>query len=141
MVLLHTLSIALSLSIFFFLCAIPIFWPLLLPYLIYVLMSTAGTNGTLSRRSDFLRGLPIWSLFAAYFPARLHRSQELPPTRKYIFGYHPHVIISHGAFAAFLTKLIAFSQLFRGITTALLTLHSIFLLPIYCEYSLTMVIG
>src|SRR3954467_13359745 len=138
MVLLHTLSIALSLSIFFFLCAIPIFWPLLLAYLIHVLMSTAGTNGTLSRRSDFLRGLPIWSLFAAYFPARLHRSQRLPPTRKYIFGYHPHGIISHGAFAAFATEALGFSQLFPGITNTLLTLDSNFRIPLYREYALRM---
>ena len=90
MVLLHTLSIALLLTVFFFLCSIPLFWPILLPYLIYVLFSKAATSGELSHRSNFFRSLPIWSLFAQYFPARLHRSAPLSPTRKYIFGYHPH---------------------------------------------------
>ncbi|TAQ89679.1 hypothetical protein B7494_g1984 [Chlorociboria aeruginascens] len=85
-VLFHTLSIVLAASIFFFLCAIPLFWPLLIPYMIYCMLSTASTSGALSHRSDFLRSLPVWSLFASYFPARLHRTQELPPTRKYIFG-------------------------------------------------------
>jgi 2-acylglycerol O-acyltransferase 2 len=113
-VLFHTLCIALSVSAFFFLCAIPIFWPLLIPYLIYCMTSNASTSGILSHRSDLLRRLPVWSLFASYFPARLHRSQELPPTRKYIFGYHPHGIISHGAFAAFATEALGFSQLFPG---------------------------
>src|ERR1700758_1017119 len=100
MVLFHTLSIAIFLTLFWFLCAIPLTWPLLVPYLIYLLLSNAHSSGTLSHRSEFLRRAPIWSLFASYFPARLHRSEELPSTRKYIFGYHPHGIISHGAFAA-----------------------------------------
>ncbi|KAL5121806.1 diacylglycerol O-acyltransferase 1 [Pleosporales sp. CAS-2024a] len=135
-VLVHTLSIVGSLALFFFLCSIPLLWPVLLPYTVYVLFSNAGTSGELSFRSDRLRRLPIWSLFASYFPARLHRSQELEPTRKYIFGYHPHGIISHGAFAAFATEALGFSQLFPGITNALLTLDSNFRYPIYREYAL-----
>lgn len=135
-VLMHTLSIVGCLAIFFFLCSIPLLWPILLPYTVYVLFSNAGTSGELSFRSDRLRRLPIWSLFASYFPARLHRSQELEPTRKYIFGYHPHGIISHGAFAAFATEALGFSQLFPGITNALLTLDSNFRYPIYREYAL-----
>ncbi|EDU41812.1 diacylglycerol O-acyltransferase 2A [Pyrenophora tritici-repentis] len=135
-VLMHTLSIVGSLAIFFFLCSIPLLWPILLPYTIYVLFSNAGTSGELSFRSDRMRRLPVWSLFASYFPARLHRSQELEPTRKYIFGYHPHGIISHGAFAAFATEALGFAQLFPGITNALLTLDSNFRYPIYREYAL-----
>ncbi|KAH8726186.1 diacylglycerol O-acyltransferase-like protein 2B [Phaeosphaeriaceae sp. PMI808] len=135
-VLMHTLSIVGGLAIFFFLCSIPLLWPLLLPYTVYVLFSHAGTSGELSFRSERIRRLKVWSLFASYFPARLHRSQELEPTRKYIFGYHPHGIISHGAFAAFATEALGFSQLFPGITNALLTLDSNFRYPIYREYAL-----
>jgi len=105
---------------------------------LYCLYSTASTSGTLRYRSNFLRSLPVWSLFASYFPARLHRSQELSPTRKYIFGYHPHGIISHGAFAAFATEALGFSQLFPGITNTLLTLDSNFRIPIYRDYILAM---
>jgi 2-acylglycerol O-acyltransferase 2 len=138
LVLFHTLCIALCVSTFFFLCAIPLFWPLLIPYMIYCTVSKASTSGTLSHRSDFLRSLPIWSLFASYFPARLHKTQELPPTRKYIFGYHPHGIISHGAFAAFATEALGFSQLFPGIKNTLLTLDSNFRIPVYRDYALAM---
>ena len=137
-VLAHTLSVAGLLSAFFLTCAIPLFWPLLVPYLIYVLFSNAGYSGTLSHRSDFVRSLPMWSLFASYFPARLHRSAVLPPTRKYVFGYHPHGIISHGAFAAFATEALGFSQLFPGIKNTLLTLDTNFRVPFYREYALTM---
>ena len=137
-VLFHSTSLALSISAFFFLCAIPIFWPLLIIYIIYCMSSNAATSGTLKYRSNLLRSLPIWSLFASYFPARLHRSQVLSPTRKYIFGYHPHGIISHGAFAAFGTEALGFSQLFPGITNTLLTLDSNFRIPIYRDYALAM---
>jgi 2-acylglycerol O-acyltransferase 2 len=137
-VLFHTLCMALSVSVFFFLCAIPLFWPLLIPYMIYCMASNASTSGTLRHRSNFLRSLPVWSLYASYFPARLHRTQELPPTRKYIFGYHPHGIISMGAFAAFCTEALGFSQLFPGIKNTLLTLDSNFRIPIYRDYALAM---
>ncbi|KAI9370006.1 diacylglycerol acyltransferase-domain-containing protein [Aspergillus egyptiacus] len=138
-VLCHTLTIAICLGIFFFTCAIPLSWPLLVPYLIYIsLFSNAATSGSLKYRSDFLRSLPIWSLYASYFPARLHQSQPLLPTRKYIFGYHPHGIISLGAFAAFCTEALGFSKLFPGITNTLLTLDSNFRIPLYREYALSM---
>ncbi|OTA28355.1 hypothetical protein BTJ68_08557 [Hortaea werneckii EXF-2000] len=138
MVLVHTLSIAAWLSAFFLLCTVPLLWPVLVPYLIYVLVSQASVDGKLAYRNEWLRSMRVWSLFASYFPARLHRSQTLEPTRKYIFGYHPHGIISHGAFAAFGTEALGFSQLFPGITNTLLTLDSNFRIPLYRDYALRM---
>lgn len=137
-VLMHTLSIAGGLALFLFLCAIPILWPIVIPYLLYTTLSRASVDGRLAQRSEWCRTSKIWSLFGSYFPARLHRSQELEPTRKYIFGYHPHGIISHGAFAAFATEALGFRQLFPGITNTLLTLDSNFRIPLYREYALRM---
>ncbi|KAK5720280.1 diacylglycerol O-acyltransferase 1 [Elasticomyces elasticus] len=96
------------------------------------------TYGRLSQRSEWCRRSKVWSLFAGYFPARLHRTEELVPTRKYVFGYHPHGIISHGAFAAFGTEALGFSQLFPGITNTLLTLDANFRIPLYRDYALRM---
>ncbi|KAK4945337.1 diacylglycerol O-acyltransferase 1 [Elasticomyces elasticus] len=138
-VLWHTMCIPVFMSLFFLLCAIPLTWPLLIPYLLYILLiSEESTNGTLSRRSNWVRRSKFWSLFASYFPARLHRTVELEPTRKYIFGYHPHGIISHGAFAAFGTEALGFSELFPGITNTLLTLDTNFRVPLYRDYALAM---
>jgi 2-acylglycerol O-acyltransferase 2 len=134
----HTLSIVLTVSSFFFSCANPLLWPILLPYVIYILLSDVASDGSLNGRWEWLRRQKIWSLFASYFPARLHRTTELPATRKYLFGYHPHGIISHGAFAAFATDALGFSQLFPGITNSLLTLESNFRIPFYREYLLWM---
>ncbi|KAK5049554.1 hypothetical protein LTR84_004483 [Exophiala bonariae] len=138
-VLWHTMTIPIFLSLFFLLCAVPLTWPLLIPYLIYTLLiSEEATNGTLSRRKNWLRRSKFWSGFASYFPARLHRTVSLEPTRKYIFGYHPHGIISHGAFAAFATEALGFSDLFPGITNTLLTLDTNFRVPLYRDYALAM---
>lgn len=138
MVLAHCLSIGCLVSIFFFLCAIPLTWPLLIPYLVHVLISSAGTDGKLRFRSERLRRHRMWHLFAGYFPATLHKTEDLPATRKYIFGYHPHGIISHGAFAAFATEALGFADKFPGITNSLLTLDSNFRIPIYRDYVLAM---
>jgi len=137
-VILHSLSIASTVSFFFFLCAIPLTWPLVIPYLLHMLLSKAPTDGSLRFRSERWRHAPIFKLFADYFPAKLHKTHDLPPTRKYIFGYHPHGIISHGAFAAFATEALGFSEKFPGITNSLLTLDNNFMIPIYRDYILSM---
>lgn len=80
----------------------------------------------------------VWKLFAGYFPAQLHRTHELSPKKKYIFGYHPHGIISHGAWLAFATNALGFSEKFPGITNTLLTLDSNFRLPFYRDWVLGM---
>ncbi|KAI0525845.1 diacylglycerol acyltransferase-domain-containing protein [Xylaria bambusicola] len=136
-VLMHSLSIVATVSLFFAFCANPFAWPLLLLYLLHVLSSKEAMDGSL-HRSEWLRKSYIWHLFADYYPARLHKTHELPMTRKYIFGYHPHGIISHGAWAAFATDALGFSQKFPGITNSLLTLDSNFRIPFYREYILSM---
>lgn len=159
-VLMHCVGIGLSLSIFFALCAVPIFWPISsspthfvsmvcfveiadfgLPVIIYlfsILLATDPADGKLKKRREWFRRLPIWTYFAEYFPAKLHKTHNLLPTRKYIFGYHPHGIISHGAWAAFATDALGFSDKFPGITNSLVTLDSNFRLPLYREYVLSM---
>ncbi|RKU42777.1 diacylglycerol O-acyltransferase 1 [Coniochaeta pulveracea] len=103
-----------------------------------VLLHSLTTDGKLRYRSEWFRRHRWWKLFAGYFPAILHKTTDLPPTRKYIFGYHPHGIISHGAFAAFATDALGFSEKFPGITNCLLTLDSNFRIPIYRDYLLAL---
>lgn len=137
-VLMHCLCIGVTVSLFFACCANPLMWPLLIIYLMHVLSSKAHSDGTLRYRSEWFRSSYIWELFAGYFPAKLHKTHDLPPTRKYIFGYHPHGIISHGAWAAFASEALGFAEKFPGITNSLLTLESNFRIPFYREYIMTM---
>ncbi|EFX04705.1 diacylglycerol acyltransferase [Grosmannia clavigera kw1407] len=135
-VLIHCTSIMVSLPLFFFCCAVPLAWPLLIPYMLHLLFSTAATDGRLHWRSEWFRSLPLWRWFGAYFPAQLHKTADLAAERKYIFGYHPHGIISHGAWASFATEGLGFAAKFPGITNSLLTLESNFSIPFYREYLL-----
>lgn len=53
-----------------------------------------GSEFKLGRPWDALRTHPIWALSQAYFPARLIRTTPpLDPTKKYVFGWHPHGIL------------------------------------------------
>ena len=74
------------------------------------------------RRINFMRRLPIWRYMCDYFPIKLIKTTDLNPSKNYIFGYHPHGVISSGAFGSFGTEGAGFSQLFPGITPHLLTL-------------------
>ncbi len=135
-VLLHCSTLMVSVPLFFFCCAVPLAWPLVIPYVLMVLVSTAAINGRLRWRSERFRRLGLWTWFAEYFPATLHKTADLPAERRYIFGYHPHGIISHGAWAAFGTEALGFGEKYPGITNSLLTLDSNFHVPFYREYLL-----
>ncbi|KAI8988205.1 diacylglycerol acyltransferase type 2B [Mycotypha africana] len=111
-------------------------WPLLVAYTIFIYMDKAPEAG--GRRVDSCRHWKLWKYFADYFPAKLIKEQDLDPTKKYIFGYHPHGIISVGAWITFGTEATHYSQLFPGIQTRLLTLTSNFRIPFYRDLILSL---
>ncbi|PFH62735.1 hypothetical protein XA68_12163 [Ophiocordyceps unilateralis] len=119
-------------------CVTPMAWPMVVPYLLHLLLSTSATDGTLTGRFEWLRSLRLWNLVADYYPMKLHKTHDLPPDRKYVMGYHPHGIISHGAWCAFATNALGFAQKFPNITNSLLTLESNFRIPIYRDWILAM---
>ena len=65
------------------------FWAISIPSLLY--------EPTVSKafQSAF-----IWKGFAEWYPIRLVKTAPLPPDRRYIFGVHPHGIISVSAFVS-----------------------------------------
>ncbi|CAK0907828.1 unnamed protein product [Prorocentrum cordatum] len=69
---------------------------------------------------------------------KLTREEELDPEKNYVFGYHPHGIISLGALCNFGTEATGFAQLFPGIDLRLLTLTMNFRIPFFREYLLGM---
>jgi len=82
----------------------------------------------------WFRGMIWWKWFADYFPISLHKTVTLDPSANYIFGYHPHGIISVGAFCNFATDATGFKDLFPGIILRLLTLRSNFRIPFFGIY-------
>ena len=71
-----------------------------------------------------MRRIAHWKYFCDYFPIKLIKTNELDPNYNYIFGYHPHGIISSGCFGSFGTEGAGFSELFPGIVPHILTLES-----------------
>lgn len=134
----HSSCITIFILIFVYACTKRFLWPFLIVYVISLYFYNGQNSGRLPFRSRSLRSSRVWSLFVSYFPIRLHRTETLATDRKYIFGYHPHGVIAHGAFAAFCTDALGFSRLFPGIDNTLLTLEYNFRIPFYREYALAL---
>ncbi|KAG0340611.1 diacylglycerol O-acyltransferase 1, partial [Podila horticola] len=129
-VLLWVSALGATVSIFFYFCTFKYLWPLIIIYLIWTsLFDKAPEHG--GRRSEWFRHWIGWRYFGQYFPMQLHKEEDLDPSRNYIFGYHPHGIISMGAAATFGTEGLNFSKAFPGIRPHLLTLQSNFQIPLY----------
>ncbi|XP_069950298.1 2-acylglycerol O-acyltransferase 1 isoform X3 [Cherax quadricarinatus] len=86
------------------------------------------------RRLEWLRGCFLWKHYRDFFPIHLIKTAELDPSKNYIMGYHPHGILSAGAFCHFATEGTNFSKNFPGFTPHLLTLEGHFFLPFYREF-------
>ncbi|KAG0193584.1 diacylglycerol O-acyltransferase 1 [Apophysomyces sp. BC1034] len=123
-----------AVSLFFLLCTIPLFWPLIIIYLIWMAFDNAPVNG--GRRVEWVRRWKLWKYFADYFPAEIIKEADLDPTKNYIFGYHPHGIIAVGGILTFSTEALGFSELYPGIVPSLMTVPNNFRLPIHRDYLL-----
>ncbi|KAJ9051071.1 diacylglycerol O-acyltransferase 1 [Entomophthora muscae] len=114
----------------------PFMWPILIAYLVYMCFDQTPETG--GRKWEWMRRLTLWKWYADYFPARLIAEAPLDPERNYIFGYHPHGIISMGVFSNFITEATGVSGIFPGLSIKVLTLIQNFNFPIYREYLLSM---
>ena len=77
---------------------------------------------------------PLLRLFGSYFPVEIIKMGELDPQKRYIFGCHPHGVLSTGAFVAFCTDACNFDKKYPGITINVLTLTQTFKIPIFREF-------
>ena len=67
----------------------------------------------------------------------LVKTGDLDPNKNYILGFHPHGIMSAGAFCSFATEATGFKLKYPGIRPILLTLAGQFKFPIHREYFMT----
>lgn len=109
----------------------------LLPLSVYACPYLSTANVLLLHR-PWLRQktAPMYAWIRDYFPVKLIKTAELDPAGKYLFGYHPHGILSVGAFINFGSEANGFSRLFPGISVRLLTLASNMLVPFHREWSM-----
>lgn len=119
------------------LLSVPLTWPILIPYLIWIFfIDNAPENG--GRRFSWVRKLPVFRYFAEYFPISMIKTTNLPPDRPYIFGYHPHGILGVAAVANLATDATEFPSSFPGITPHLLTLATNFTIPLFRDCLMAM---
>lgn len=84
----------------------------------YLLWTNMGPGRRAAATGSWRPRLRRWSLWcglADYFPARLHKTVDLDPSKKYLFGFCPHGIIGTAVWCGFATEACGFSQLFPGI--------------------------
>ena len=89
------------------------------------------------RRNNWFRSWSIWTYFARYFPMKLIKTADIDHSKNYIFGYHPHGIMSHGAFCSFATEGTGFSKIFPGFQPFLAVLEGQFWFPFHRDYLMT----
>ncbi|KAI8615210.1 diacylglycerol acyltransferase [Chytriomyces sp. MP71] len=98
-------------------------------YFLYIMQDKGQETG--ARRIEWLRSLSVWIWLRDFFPISLRKEADLDPSKKYIFGYHPHGIISLGAFTSIATEACDISKVFPGLNIRLLTLESNFKIPFW----------
>ena len=90
------------------------------------------------RALPFLRRLTVWKHYVEFFPLSLLKTQELDPSKNYVFGCHPHGVMAFGTTGNFGTDATGFSELFPGITAHLVTLNIQFRIPFFREWLMFM---
>ncbi|KAG9302851.1 hypothetical protein G9A89_009628 [Geosiphon pyriformis] len=131
-VFLWMISLPVTLFLFFIACTIAFTWPFIIAYLLFVLFDIAPESG--GRRFEFARRASFWKWYSEYFPIKLIKQAELDPSKNYVLGYHPHGVISVGAWTNFATEANNVSDMFPGIKFHLLTLSTNFNIPLYRDY-------
>ncbi|GAB6029647.1 Diacylglycerol O-acyltransferase 2 [Chamberlinius hualienensis] len=98
-------------------------------YLVWVVYSTYRIyHGGI--RSQWLRKIGWLPYAADFLPLQLIRTTPLDPNKNYVMGSHPHGILGIGAFYNFNTDITDFDKKFPGITPHVISLDSLFTLPI-----------
>mmetsp|Transcript_6362 Transcript_6362/g.16145 ORF Transcript_6362/g.16145 Transcript_6362/m.16145 type:complete len:363 (+) Transcript_6362:475-1563(+) len=138
-----TLVWLLSLSLLPLLCILlsiyflwnPMFRIPMLVYLGWIFIDKSPQSGS---KGHYLGRVFFWKYVRDYFPISLIKTSEIKPDRSYVFGYHPHGVISTGALINFGTSANGFEKLFPGIRIHILTLASNFNVPFGREWLLRM---
>ena len=98
--------------------------------------NTANT-GLKSFARDTLRFNKSWQLARDYFSGQLVKTHELDPSRKYIFGYHPHGLLGIALQVNILLN-HNFRKIFPGIDTIIATVSVSFWIPFWRDYILNL---
>lgn len=108
-------------------------WSLSVLYMLWIYLDR-DTPSQGGRRCEWTRRWRIWKHQRDYFPIKLVKTAELPPSQNYVLGAHPHGIMSTAPFCNFLTECNNFSRRFPGLQPWVATLAGIFYVPVFRDY-------
>jgi len=95
-------------------------WPMV-AYLTYIAFTKNPRAG--GRWTPWVRRLSWWKYFSDFFPTKLIKTHDLDPNKQYLFGVHPHGIISYGPFINIGTEAQGWMDKFPGVIPRLCTLN------------------
>mmetsp|Transcript_2982 Transcript_2982/g.10695 ORF Transcript_2982/g.10695 Transcript_2982/m.10695 type:complete len:397 (+) Transcript_2982:48-1238(+) len=109
---------------------------LVIAYATYIKLDTAPSHCSRPRR--WARQNQISELIRDYFPIELRTATEdarglFPADAVYLFGYHPHGVISVGCFMQFAFDTTGLSEKFKGLRFHAATLQANFYVPFFRE--------
>lgn len=107
-------------------------WPAILVYLPWVLLDRSPWKGGVPP-STWMRSHWVWKHWAEYFPASLIKANpdaDFAGDRPVMMGYHPHGILSFGAFLNYGTDVTGWAEKFPKLTARLVTLNMNMRFPI-----------
>ncbi|KAJ3076468.1 Diacylglycerol O-acyltransferase 2 [Podochytrium sp. JEL0797] len=107
-----------------------------LVYIVFMLRCDAHEKG--AKKSTWFRSLPFWTWFRDFFPISIRKEVELDAKKRYIFGYHPHGVLSLGAVSCFGSEACDITNVFPGLNISLLTLECHYKTPFFRDLILAM---
>ncbi|KAI8912685.1 diacylglycerol acyltransferase [Gorgonomyces haynaldii] len=109
---------------------------LMVGYGLWIFLDQTPVKG--GRKWEWVRQWTWWKYMRDFFPVSLVKTHDLDPSKKYLFGYHPHGIIGLGAWVNFITEGNDFSLQFPGLDFRVCTLNTNFRIPLYREFLLSL---
>lgn len=107
---------------------------LLFIYVLYIYFDKSHERG--SKACAWLKQHKFWKSLCNYFPIILVKANPdtvFDPKGTYMFGYHPHGIISVGCFVSFAANATGVNEMFPGIDIHAATLNTNFNVPFWRE--------
>lgn len=123
-------------------CLSMIFSPWVLPFVAYGIFllydwNTPKRGGYGNRITTWFRSLRILRrFFVDYFPARLHKTADLPTGTNYLIITHPHGLFNIATHASFSVDVLEVSRKFPGLNVRQAVLEPHFHTPLRREYIL-----
>ncbi|KAK9811809.1 hypothetical protein WJX72_010459 [[Myrmecia] bisecta] len=111
-------------------------WVLRLLVAIYLAWIIKGPGRDAAKNvtwKPYMRRWGFWKYLAKYFSAELIKTAELDPSKSYLFGVHPHGVLTIASWINFSTESTGFSSKFPGIAMHVGTITWNFITPIARE--------